>query len=737
MKIDRRSFLSFAIGGAAGTALSPLPWKLIDDLSIWSQNWAWTPVPQKGEISYTKSTCTLCGGGCGISVRRAGDRVVKIEGLAGHPVNDGGVCQLGQSATQLLYGPNRVQTPKKKVNGSWRNVSWEDAIAEIVVKLSDLRANGLSHTVACISESDRGTVPELWNRFLTAYGSPNFIRTPSIQDNYELVLFLTQGVRAMPGFDVQNCDYILSFGSGLIEGWQSPVFMFQGKSALVQNGGKMGQIEPRLSKTAAKSDKWIAAKPGTEGVLALGIGHVIISEGLYNQDFVANYTAGFAEYKKLVLDGFSPSAVSQMTGIDVEAIAGLAREFSRARKPLAICGRGAGSSPGSLQDFIAVHMLNALVGNLNKTGGMVAVPEPDYIGWPEVEMDEIASKGMQQRRIDGAGSIKYSNARYLLNRLPEVINANQESPVQVLFVSGANPLYTIPDTQAVTKAFEKIPLVVSFSSYMDETAAQADLILPNHVFLERYEDVPIARGFPKPVVSLTRPVVAPLYNTRHVGDVIIQLAKDMGGSMAAAFSWDDYETCLKETLADQWDILEEDGFQVDAGFSGAKWAEAFETDSAKFEFSNSATKALPYYRPLLAPGDDSFYPLILIPYDTMRLASGYIGSPPFLVKSLEDTILKGNDVLVEVNPATGEMLGLSDGKYAVLTTPKGKAKVKIHLYDGIMPGVIALPRGLGHTAYDKFLVGKGVNYNALSAPVEDPATGFEAAWGIRAKLSNA
>ncbi|UCD82050.1 MAG: molybdopterin oxidoreductase, partial [Desulfobacterales bacterium] len=243
MKIDRRCFLSFAIGGAAGTALSPLPWKLIDDFAIWSQNWPWTPVPQKGETLYVQSTCTLCPGGCGINVRLVDDRVVKIEGLAGHPVNDGGICLLGQSGTQLLYGPHRVQTPKKKVNGSWRNVSWEDAIAEIVAKLSDLRAAGLSHTVACISDSDRGTVPELWNRFLTVYGSPNFIRTPSIQDNYELALYLTHGVRAMPGFDVQNCDYILSFGSGLIEGWQSPVYMFQGKSALVQNGGQMGQIE--------------------------------------------------------------------------------------------------------------------------------------------------------------------------------------------------------------------------------------------------------------------------------------------------------------------------------------------------------------------------------------------------------------------------------------------------------------------------------------------------------------
>lgn len=734
MKIDRRSFLSFAIGGAAGTALSPLPWKLTDDLSIWSQNWDWTPVPEKGETIYVKSTCTLCPGGCGISVRLVDDRVVKIEGLAGHPVNDGGICPLGQSGPQLLYGHTRVQTPKKKVNGRWRNISWEAAVGEIADKLAELRGNGLSHTVACLSDSDSGTVPELWNRFLTVYGSPNFIRSSSIEDNYELALYLTQGLRARPGFDVKNCDYILSFGSGLIEGWQSPVFMFQGKSALIQNGGKMGQIEPRLSKTAAKSDQWIAAKPGTEGALALGIGHVMISEKLYNRDFVAKFTAGFDAYKKLVQEGFAPDAVSQLTGIAVERITGLARDFSRARKPLAICGRGAGSSPGSLQDFMAVHMLNALAGNLNQPGGMAAVPEPDNIEWPEFEMDGIASRGMQQARIDGAGSEKYVHARYLPDRLPAVINESQESPVQVLFVSGANPVYSMPDHQGVNKAFEKIPLVVSFSSYMDETSAQADMILPNHIYLERYEDVSIARGFPLPITSLTRPAVEPLYNTHHVGDVVMQLAKKVGGPVAAAFTWDDYETCLEETLADVWDTLTEEGFKVGAGFDGAKRHAAFETDSGKFEFSNNAIKALPGYNSMPAPGDDPFYPLILMPYDTMRLASGYIGSPPFMVKSLEDTILTGNDVLVEVNPATAKEHGLSDGQQATLTTSKGTGKVRVRYFDGIMPGIVAIPRGLGHTAYDKFLAGKGVNYNALNQTLEDPATGFDAAWGIRAKL---
>jgi anaerobic selenocysteine-containing dehydrogenase len=257
------------------------------------------------------------------------------------------------------------------------------------------------------------------------------------------------------------------------------------------------------------------------------------------------------------------------------------------------------------------------------------------------------------------------------------------------------------------------------------------------MYLERYEDVPISRGFPKPIISLVQPVVEPLYNTRYVGDVIIQLAQNLGGPVAAAFPWDDYEACLGDTMADQWDMLIEDGFLVDTEFSAAELTDAFETDSARYEFSNSAVRALPGYKPVSAPGDDSFYPLILMPYDTMRLASGYIGSPPFMVKSLEGTILQGDDVLVEINPATAQQLGLSNGKYATLTTPRGSARVKINYVNGIMPGIVAIPRGLGHTAYDKFLAGKGVNYNSLNQIVEDPATGFDAGWGIRAKLSKA
>ena len=733
MKVSRRSFLSLIIGGAAGTALSPLPAKLMDDSAIWTQMWPWTPVPEDGEVSHVDSICTLCPGGCGITVRKVNDRAIKIEGMKGHPVNDGGICVLGLSGLQLLYGPTRVKTPLKRIGargeGRWEKISWNEAIAEVVKKLGELREKGKSHTVACISGTDRGTVAHLLGRFLTVYGSPNFICIPSIQDSYELTMYLMQGVQASVGFDVENADFVLSFGSGLIEGWGSPVRMIKANSTWKEQG-KVVQIEPRLSNTAAKSDKWIPINPGTEAALALGIAHVIIQKSMYDTNFVNNYSSDFEEFKQIVLNEFSPDDVAKITGVSASTIESLAKTFARASKPLAVCGRGQGETPGSLNEFMAVHALNALVGNINKKGGVWAVPDPDYIKWPEVEMDRVAAHGMHKARIDGAGSKRYPDTRYLLDRLPDAINSGKDYPIEALFVVGANPIYTIPDSNAVKEAFNKVPFVVSFSSYMDETAANSDLILPNHVFLERYEDVPTPVGLQKPIIGLAKPVVKPQFNTKHVGDVILLIAKSFGGRIADAFPWESYEACLKKTLGNKWDKLINDGFWSDSNFKPAVWESAFSTPSGKFEFLNKG-KA----ESIKIEGDKQSYPLILIPYDSMRLASGFIGDPPFAIKTVEDTVLKGKEIVVEVNPKTAKEF--VEGRHAILSTPKGQAKVRIHHFDGIMPGIVALPRGLGHTAYDEYLADKGINFNELIGPVEDPVSGLNAAWGIRAKLTRA
>jgi len=315
-----------------------------------------------------------------------------------------------------------------------------------------------------------------------------------------------------------------------------------------------------------------------------------------------------------------------------------------------------------------------------------------------------------------------------------VVNSDKDSPIQALLVSGANPCYTLPGSAAVKQAIEKIPVVVSFSPYMDETAQLADYILPDHTNLERYEEIPAPAGYPKPFIGLAKPVVSPQHDTRHVGDTIFDIAKALGGTVAQSFPWDSYHACIEETLGDKWDALVEDGYWVDAGYKAPAFAANLSTPSGKFEFPAADVRiGVPPIE-----GDAKSFPLVLVPYDLMRLANAHIGNTPFLTKTVPDTIIKGQDGFVEINPATAKSLGLSEGRKAELKTPKGSARVKVHLSEGIGPGLVALPRGLGHhTTYDKFLSGKGVNYNDFVGPVEDPASGLDAAWGIRASLRKA
>jgi anaerobic selenocysteine-containing dehydrogenase len=741
MKVDRRSFLSLVIGGAAGTAVTPLPWKLTDDLSIWSQNWPWTPVPPDGTVTFNQTTCTLCPGGCGINVRMVNNRVVKIEGVKDHPVNDGGICILGLSGLQLLYGPARVKTPLKNVGqrgqGHFEPISWDEAISKVTKNLKVLREKGEAHTVAAFMGTDRGTVSHLFDRFLQVYGSPNFMVSPSFEDAYQQVLYMTQGSLATAGFDLKKTDFVLSFGSGIIDGWGSPVRSIAAHSIWKEKKIPVIQVESRLSNTAAKADRWISVNPGTETELALGIANVLINTGLHKINFMTRYVNGFEEWQRQVLSNYKPEKVAAVTGVDAHKIVELATAFGNAQHPIALSGKGQGNAISDVRETLAVHCLNVLSGNLNQPGGVWSMPEMEYINWPEVQIDEVAVNGLEKGRLDEAGRPKYPNARSLINRFIKKVAQKEGYSINTLLVHGANPYHSLADSTTVAAAFAKIPFVVSFSSFMDETAMNADLILPDHSNLERYQDVPIYAGLTKPAIGLSRPVIDPLFSTQNVGDSVIQIANGMKGFISDAFKWDDYQTCLEETFSDKWEILVEKGIWIDEGFSPLVWTDGFDTTSGKLELSGQVSNLI--FSDKIDPlnGDSRKFPLILLPYDSIRIANTNIGNPPFMVKSLADTVIKGHDGFIEVHPETAAELGLGEGSAAKLTTPIGEAHVRIHLFEGIMPGLVAMPRGLGHTAFDKYLANKGVNVNQLIGPVEDPASGYNTAWGVRAKLSKA
>lgn len=733
MRIDRRHFLAFGIGGAVGTALSPLPWKLTDDLSIWTQNWSWVPVPADGEYRIENTVCTLCPGGCGVSVRMVDDRPVKIEGRKGFPVNDGGICLMGLSGLQLLYSPSRIQSPMRRVGqrgeGKWETLSWDEAISQVAKQLGELKKKQDSGGLGCICGSAQGTTPALFKRFLAAFGSPNFFTMPSAADAQALTMNRMHQATLEMGFDLENADFILSFGAGILEGWGSAVRSIRAASGWRENGVALVQIEPRLSNTAARASQWVPITPGSEAIVALGIAHVMIQSSGYDKEFIEKRTRGFEAFRNRVLQQYPPERVEAETGVARATLTALADAFSKAKRPIAISGRGVGRVPGGLGETAAIHALNALAGNLNRAGGVLAVPFPDYIDWPEIHA------GKNQARLDGAGSGALADTPSLLHRVPQLLNSSKDAPLKTLFVHGANPVYALPDARSVKAAFEKIPFIVSFSSSMDETSLMADILLPDHHYLEGYRDVPKPPGYCRPFIGLAVPVLPPQFDTQHSGDTLIQLAAKMGDEMADAFPWEDYERCLEETLGDSWPELKEKGFWEDTGFAPIPWERFPKGSGDAVDFQAVVDAPEPVVLP--ARGEIGEYPFFLVAFDSIRLSSGYVSDTPFMVKTLEDTVLKATQGFVEVNPATAIRLGLFEGDVARVKTPVGEAVVRIHLFDGIKPGVLAIPRGLGHVGVDPYTSGKGVNVNDLLGPMEDPKSGLNAAWGIRASLSRA
>ena len=751
MKLSRRNFLALgagvAAGGAVGTMLSPLPFKLADDLSIWTQNWPGTPAVAGGPETALDTVCRLCPGSCGLRVRKIGERLAGVAGTPGHPVNDGGLCPLGASALALLYGPTRITGPMvnagKRGEGKWKRVSWKEAVEFAAKKLSDLRAKGDAHRAGVITGQRLNPASRMFERFLQAFGSSNVFFPVTSFDTYAKAIKYMHGVDAQPGFDIENADFVLSFGSDLLEGFGSPVSTIKAVSALRDRGGVLVQVSPRLSNTAAKADQWIAAKPGSEAALALGIAHVLIKEKLADPGVIAA-ARGFLDaagpdgklvkgFSGKVLADYTPEKVAGLTGLSAKAITDLARAFGKAEKPLAVWGRGRGDGAGLLSECMAVHSLNILKGRINAQGGLFLRREDSLAGWSAPFLDQVAIKGLSRGRADFAGTRRFPLAESILSNLPALLAETRGGGLSALLVVDSDPFHDLADAKKAREVFGKIPFIASFATHLNDTAMMSDVVFPANFFLEDWQYSPTPPGSVKRQVSLSKPLLNPVVNSRPAGEAIMEIARAVGGTVGQSFAWANFSAALAQALGNDMEALKNDGHVS---------ADAIVEPGAGVDFSPAVTHRFIHNALVLGPthkGPDlpgkGDWPLLAVPIESLRLAVGPVAGSNYMVKALSDAVLKKNGLLVEVNPETAKKLGLSEGSVAELSTPKGSASVMIHLSNGIMPGVVGIPRGLGHQGYDAFLNMRGVNYSALAAPAIDPVTGQDAAYGVRASLS--
>lgn len=563
--ISRRGFL--ALSGTSGAAVA-LSGCQPSDIADWLE---FTETGQRvppGPEGWVASLCGQCGGGCSIRVRTIGERAVNITGNPLYPVNRTGVCPKGLTGLQVLYNPDRIRGPLRRVGergeGRWEPISWEEAIDVVAGKLGEIRAQA-PHSVIFLSGEVRGLMDALVGRFCRAYGTPNDIRAVSSTiEGQRLTRYCAQGTYAPFAHDFDRTSYLLSFGAPLLDAYVSPVRMLRAYGRLREGRGDtkatIVQIEPRLSVTAAKADRWVAINPGTEGAMALGIAYVLIRENLYDRAFVKRHTFGFENWRDadgndhlgfetVVLRDYNTDKVSRITGVPVATILRIAKEFATHKPAIAL---GDLASTNALYSLLAIHALNAMVGSIDVPGGVV-FPDPAPLRLPDVELDAAAQRGVAQPRLDGPTPPHVPLAQHKVSALADAIAEGTPYEPGALLLYQANPAFSSPQPGRFLQAFAKIPFIVSFASFIDESTAYADLVLPNHVYLERWQDDAAAPDVPYTLFGVGQPAVTPIHDTRHTGDVLMEIARAIGGSVAGAFPWSDYLAALRAGAAGIFD----------------------------------------------------------------------------------------------------------------------------------------------------------------------------------------
>ncbi|MBM4462826.1 MAG: hypothetical protein FJ012_05750 [Chloroflexi bacterium] len=740
-KVSRRAFLALSAGTAAVVAARyAIKWPKFSPKSA----------PKDGTEgvqteTWVSTSCLNCPGRCPINVRVVNGKAVRILGNPKSNYTEGKTCPRSHIGLQVLYDPERTKTPLKRTGAKgrgqdpkWQPISWQAALEEISGKLATI--SGRPDRLLILQGLNTKSDEHLIRRFAQACGTSNLFSEHDLEIGAEKIgRWLADG-RDNSGYGLESADqtytrYILAFSANIVEseGSLARNLRLWGKIRReVPNRAKVVVIDPRYSVTAAKADEWIPNNPGTEGILALAIAHVIISEGLYDKDFTDNWTHGFEGYKKAVLEGFKPEGVADRTGVSADVIRRIAREFARSRPAVAWSGMGATSWPHGTDASHVIYCLNALAGSIDARGGIIYQEPPPYRDMPSIAGDE-----------PGIDFHKTANV---------ILGGGVGEVGGVIIGFNSNLIMSVPETKAGANTWDaplKKPYYVHIAPSLTEMADYADIVLPACTYLEEwgYETAPPGSGYAE--VRIKRPTVEPLHDSRPIAQIIFDLAKHAGGAVEDAFEniGDSPEGFVRYRTAAFWDTLEADGVWRGPDYQYGKYDQVFHTASKKFQFGlPRLSEAIDpkFVAGVLNPkflGNAAEYPLKLVTYHPAL----YIGNGSQNYPWAQEIYLVmhgyGWDNFVEMNTETARHLGIKDrDKVWIQSNVHGttrRIKARARVFEGILPGVVAIALGQGHYASGEWADEIGVNPNEIIGLDYDVFSGQPSFFNTRVKVYKA
>jgi thiosulfate reductase / polysulfide reductase chain A len=694
-----------------------------------------------------KVRCGFCSGaGCGLWLTIENGRAVGVDVDLRDPLNPGPYCTKYKGSLEYIYHPDRLNYPLKRVGkrgeGKWEVISWDQAFDEIGGKIKQLIADYGPESIASAAGTLRAThIYAPMSRFM------NLIQSPNLGSEISLTCYgvvtragkITLGNCTQPFIVPSFTKVVFLTSGGQLE---SMPMAYAAIQQHIASGGKLIVAEVRATALTQKADILLHLRPGTDLALYLGMMNVIINENLYDKDFVENWCYGFEQLKERV-QRYPVEEMAQITGLSAEKIVQAARMYATMRPGILLYSHTIEAlGKNSFQTLRAFYILKALTGNIDTPGGDALPGRPLFrteyeacgidlldegqrkkqIGYKEFPVSgwnyfEKAGKACLQRGMWkgtwGAGTqCGETTNHWYLTEMATI--TGKPYPVKAWLVGDSGPMQCWSDLKRVYEAIQHLDLFVMVDMFHTPSTMLADYVLPNTSQFER-PYLADMNGVADFCLCQDRPLpksIPGVYDRRDDYDIFREITKRVIGEEKTLQYWpwetlqDLYDYRLEPIGMTLQDLVDKQGgiflpppvplkhTQIDPETNQPY---GFGTPTGKFEIYSTILEdigldPLPYWSepadsPVSSPDLAKEYPLILC---TGGRRHELHHSELRQIRSLRAL---HRYPIVQIHPLTARNLGIGDGDWVWIETPRGRVKQVCEYFPGIDPGVIHAEHG--------------------------------------------
>lgn len=677
------------------------------------------------------SLCFMCSVRCPIKVTCKHGQVSWIEGSPHVPGMEGSLCPRGAAGIALLNDAERLQTPLIRTGarggGEWRKAGWEEALDFVADRLRAIIDQHGGHSVVFGERTNLST--HVSKTFMRALQSPNhFTHNALCKGSVNTACRSLFGVPdEQVGMDYKNSRHIVLYGRNLFEAIE--VKVVNSVLEAIEKGAKLTYIDPRVTVTATKANRYWMIRPGTDLALNYALIHVILKERLFDAAYVERWVHGLGRLEEFVRP-YTPEWAEQETGIPAQEVVTLAREVS-SEKPAVIFHMGYRGAHHTNEIYLrrSILILNALMGSIEAKGGLFFKKGPGEVGGKAPrKLTEQNLPKPEKPRFDKVGTPEFPLTdpdHGVPQMLPFAVLNEDPYPIKAFLSNRFDPLMSIPDSALTKRALEKLELIVAIDVNFSNFSWYADVVLPESVYLERTDCVQQVNGL-KPQLYLRSQAVAPRYDTRPAAVIMKQLAERLG--VGRYFPYESMEDLVRWQLEGTGFTLEELAAKGFVSYTERQlfWERTdgikLKTPSGRIEIVSSFLEdagfpSLPPYEPVAAPEAGHF-----------RLIVGRCAvhthvstqNNPYLSEVVPENLLW-------INSAEAAKLGITNGMRVAVRSAQGAGFIRAFVTDHIHPETVFMLHGFGHEARAATrCFEKGLSDSLLQANVSDKIGGSPA-----------